>query len=203
MQIAYVVEMARLAKAWGAKLVRVFTAYEHEPGQVKALWEQNVQALRECAERVAPLGITLALQNHHDLGLDTDALLELLGDIGHPNCRLSFDAWSLALRGEDLYASAKRAAPHTVISTNADYIRLPRWHYLPELTNYKRLEPDLVKAVPFGEGFIDYKSFFKGLKDGGFDGWANYEMCEKLRGGGSLENLDRCAKAYLDYFSKL
>src|SRR6185503_9791870 len=32
--------------------------------------------------------------------------------------------------------------------------------------------------------------FFKGLRDGGFNGTAVYEMCSPLRGGGSLENLD-------------
>ena len=46
-----------------------------------------------------------------------------------PNCKLGFDAWSPALRGEDLYESAKVAAPHTVITTNADYVRLPRYRY--------------------------------------------------------------------------
>jgi sugar phosphate isomerase/epimerase len=54
-----------------------------------------------------------------------------------------------------------------------------------------------VRAVPFGEGFIDYEAFFRGLRDGGFDGVATYEMCSPLRGGGSLANLDACAGRYL------
>jgi sugar phosphate isomerase/epimerase len=201
-QIAYVESLGRLAKAWGGRLVRVFTAYEHEPARTKALWEENVTALRECASRLADLGVQMAIQNHHDLGLESESLAELLSDIGHPNAKLSFDAWSLALRGEDLYAQAKKMAPHTLITTNADYIRIPRWQYKPEHTNYVRLQPDLVRAVPFGQGFIDYQGFFRGLTDGGFDGWANYEMCEKLRGGGAMKNLDSCARTYLDYMKK-
>ena len=63
--------------------------------------------------------------------------------------------------------------------------------------NYERVQPDLVRAVPFGDGFIDYRAFFAGLRDGGFDGIATYEMCSPLRGGGSTENLDRCAARYL------
>ena len=86
----------------------------------------------------------------------------------------------------------------TVLTTCADYIRLPRYNYIPALTNYAPAKPDLVMAVPFGDGFIDYKSFFKGLKDGGYDGWALYEMCEKLRGGGAMENLDRCARLFVE-----
>jgi sugar phosphate isomerase/epimerase len=141
--------------------------------------------------------MTVAVQNHHDLAVHTSALLELLHDIGRPNCKLGFDAWSPALRGEDLYESARLAAPHTVLTTNADYIRLPRFRYRPEQTNYEPAPPDLVRAVPFGTGFIDYAAFFAGLRSGGFDGLATYEMCSPIRGGGSLENLDECARAYV------
>ncbi|MEO2034649.1 MAG: sugar phosphate isomerase/epimerase, partial [Planctomycetaceae bacterium] len=120
-------------------------------------------------------------------------------DIDRPNCKLGCDAWSPALRGEDLYEMAKKLAPHAAITTNADYVRLPRYHYQPELINYQRVEPDMVRAVKFGEGFIDYSSFFRGLQDGGFDGIANYEMCSPVRGGGDIENLDAYARAYVDW----
>jgi len=63
--------------------------------------------------------------------------------------------------------------------------------------NYQVAGPDLVRAVPFGEGCIDYAAFFRGLRDGGFDGVAAYEMCSPLRGGGAVENLDRCAAQYV------
>jgi sugar phosphate isomerase/epimerase len=148
-------------------------------------------------DRAAAHGVTIAVQNHHDLALDTDALLALMTEIGRPNCKLGFDAWSPALRGEDLYAAAKKAAPHTAITTNADYVRVPRYRYRPELINYERLSPDLAQAVPFGSGFIDYEAFFRGLSDGGFAGIATYEICSPIRGGGSLENLDTCAAQYL------
>jgi len=46
---------------------------------------------------------------------------------------------------------------------------------------------------------MDYRAFFAGLREGGFDGPAAYEMCSPLRGGGSLENLDRCAARYLEW----
>jgi sugar phosphate isomerase/epimerase len=197
MQVAYVEALARLAAQLRCGVVRVFTAYE-SPGQTAgALWPRVVALLRECCDRAASYGVTVAIQNHHDLAVHTDALLELLTDIGRPNCKLGFDAWSPALRGEDLYEAARRAAPHTAITTNADYVRLPRFQYLPALVNYQPAAPDLVRAVPFGQGFIDYKAFFRGLLDGGFDGVATYEMCSPLRGGGAVENLDRCAAQYL------
>jgi sugar phosphate isomerase/epimerase len=142
------------------------------------------------------------VQNHHDLAVHTSALLELLADVGRPNCKLGFDAWSPALRGEDLYEAARLAAPHTVLTTNADYVRLPRHRYRPDLVNYEPAGPDLVRAVPFGEGFIDYPAFFRGLQDGGFNGVAVYEMCSPVRGGGSVENLDRYSRAYVEWMRR-
>jgi sugar phosphate isomerase/epimerase len=199
MQVAYVESLARLAKELHCGVVRVFTAYESRGQPAGSLWPRVVAALRECCDRAAGYGVTIAIQNHHDLAVHTDALLELLADIDRPNCKLGFDAWSPALRGEDLYEAARRAAPHTAITTNADYVRLPRFCYEPALVNYRPAAPDLVRAVPFGEGFIEYRAFFRGLTDGGFDGVATYEMCSPLRGGGSIENLDRYAAQYLKW----
>jgi sugar phosphate isomerase/epimerase len=199
MQISYVESLSRIAHALGAGVVRVFTAYESDRHGLSTLWTGVVAALREMCDRAANYHVTLAVQNHHDLALHSDALLELLADVDRPNCKLGFDAWSPALRGEDLYESARRVAPHTVMTTNADYIRLPRFRYQPELVNYERVEPDMVRAVRFGEGFIDFPAFFRGLRDGGFDGIANYEMCSPLRGGGAIENLDRYADHYVNW----
>ena len=197
LQIAYVESLARMAYGIGAKVVRIFTAYEANGSDPTALWRRVVAIVREMCDRAAAYGITIAIQNHHDLALDTDALLALVAEIDRPNCRLGFDAWSPALRGEDLYAAAKKAGPYTIITTNADYVRVPRYRYRPELVNYERLAPDLVQAVPFGSGFIDYEAFFRGLLDGGFNGIATFEICSPIRGGGSLENLDACAGKYL------
>jgi len=199
LQIAYVESLARIAAELGASVVRVFTAYETEGQDLTSLWNRAVSALREMADRAASHNVTLAIQNHHDVALPTDALLELLHDIDRPNCKLGFDAWSPALRGEKLYDVARKAAPHTVITTNADYIRVPRFRYQPALVNYERQSSDWVRAVPFGIGFIDYEGFFQGLRDGGYNGLAVYEMCSPVRGGGTLENLDACATGYLEW----
>lgn len=197
MQIAYIESLSRIAKAVGAGIVRLFTSYESGTTPFTLLWERTAKAIQECCDRAAAHGITIAIQNHHDIAVHSDSLLELLNDVNRPNCKLGFDAWSPALRGEDLYATAKRLAPHTICTTNADYVKLPRFHYQPALVNYQPALPDAVRAVPFGTGFIDYQAFFQGLRDGGFDGIATYEMCSPVRGGGSRENLDACAAAYV------
>jgi sugar phosphate isomerase/epimerase len=199
MQIAYVESLARLAAELGAPVVRIFTAYEASGNSPQSVWNGAVQAIREMCDRAATHRVTVAIQNHHDLAVHSDLLLELLSDVDRRNCKLGFDAWSPALRGEDLYESAKKMAPHAVITTNADYVRLPRFRYRPELINYERVQPDIVRAVRFGTGFIDYPAFFRGLKDGGFDGYFNYEMCSPIRGGSSGENLDDYAAHYVQW----
>jgi sugar phosphate isomerase/epimerase len=128
-----------------------------------------------------------------------DALLWLIQEVGEPNVRAAFDAWSPALagvNGEALAAAAKKLAPYMAYTTVADYVKHPRLRYDATLTNYVAGD-DLVRAVPFGTGFIDYHAFFRGLADGGYRGLATYEICSPIKGGGSLENLDACAKTYL------
>jgi len=199
MQIAYVESLARMAAALGASVVRVFTAYETQGHGPYPVWNGVVRALQEMCDRAAAHGVTVAVQNHHDVAVHSDALLELLGDVDRLNCKLGFDAWSPALRGEDLYEAARRMAPYAAITTNADYVRFPQYRLNAPVINYRRVEPDLVRAVKFGEGFIDYEGFFRGLKEGGFDGIANYEMCSQIRGGGAMQNLDAFAAHYVHW----
>jgi len=79
-----------------------------------------------------------------------------------------------------------------------DYQLRPRYRYNSAVVNYEPQTP-YVQAVPMGEGFIDYPAFFAGLREGGFTGSIAYEMCSPLLGGGSLENLDRYARRFLEY----
>jgi len=198
-QTHYVQGLAKLGSKIGVKVIRLFSAYESPHVSVGALWGRTVAAIRECCDHADEFGMQIAIQNHHDLGVAPAAMLELLAEVDRPNCRLGFDAWSAALLGEDLYEVARKVGRHVAITTNADYVRLPRYRYRPELVNYESAGPDLLRAVPFGEGFIDYKAFFRGLLEGGFDGIATYEMCSPLRGGGEMANLDRYARQYLQW----
>lgn len=203
MQVRYVADLARIAAGLGAKIVRVFSGYFTSDANFQTDWTRCVEALRECAAVTADHGVVLGLQNHHDVGLTAESIDELLIDIDHPNLKLMFDPWSVALTGGDLYATARRLAPQMVQTTLADYVRLPRFHYRPELVNYEVCGPDAVRAVPLGAGFIDLESFFRGLRDGGFDGYVAYEMCSPLRGGGSAANLDEAARRSLGRIREL
>ncbi len=194
MQVLYVRQLAELGRALGAKIVRVFSGYFTDLADHHADWTKCVTALRECAAVCADYGLILGVQNHHDVGVDVAAFRELLDEINHPNAKAMFDPWSIGLHGADLYRSAKEMAPRMVQTTLADYIKVPRWQYRPALINYQPIEPAAVKAVPLGEGFLDLDGFFRGLREGGFEGYVAYEICSPIRGGGSETNLDAAAK---------
>jgi sugar phosphate isomerase/epimerase len=145
--------------------------------------------------------VTLAVQNHHDIALHHDAMYWLLKEVNHPNVMAGWDAWSPVLEGltsEELRESILKMKPYLVNTIAADYVAHPRFSYVHNLTNYKQEKP-VMRAVPMGEGIIDYDTWLETLKEIGYQGWIVYEMCEVLEGGGSIENLDRTAKIFLEY----
>ena len=57
--------------------------------------------------------------------------------------------------------------------------------------------------MPIGQGVTDYETFVRALAEVGYQGALSYEMCSPLVGGGSMENLDRCARESLAYLREL
>ena len=201
-QLACIGQLAELARRLGAKIVRVFTGYLTQRDSFQRDWDTCVRATREAATIAGDQGVILGVQNHHDVGVGAASYLQFLEEVDHPNCRAMFDPWAMAIHGDDMKDWACRMAPWMVQTTLADYVRVPRYAYRPGLVNYERLE-DVVRAVPLGEGFVDLDAFFAGLREGGFAGYVAYEMCSPLRGGGSVENLDRVAARSLEVIKRL
>jgi sugar phosphate isomerase/epimerase len=199
MQLLYIRQIAAAAKKLGAKLIRIFTGYT--TAESSADWNKCVKATREAAELAGQFGVTIGVQNHHDVAVGVDAYVEFLDEVDHPNCKAMFDPWSPALHGEDLHKAAKRLAGRMVQTTLADYALLKRYRYLPGLVNYQAAEP-MARAVKLGEGVLDLEGFFAGLREGGFGGYVAYEMCSPLRGGGGEANLDAYARHALEKIRK-
>lgn len=201
MQIYYITELARLARDLGGSLVRIYTGYEHPAQAYTPQWNLVVSSIKECAQRAAEFGVTLGVQNHHDLGAGFESQFDLIEAIGEPNCKALFDAWAPALHGADLAVAARKMAAITAHTTIANYQRRPRYRYDPAVVNYTALTP-YVQAVPIDEGFIDYRDFLGSMRDFGFGGSVAYEMCSPLAGGASLENLDRYARRFIDFLQQ-
>lgn len=204
-QACYVGELAKLASDLGADMVRVFTGYERPGVPFDKQYAAVVEGLKLAGQKAAEYGVTLAVQNHHDIASHHDTMYWLLDEVNLPNVKAAFDAWTPTLQRLDakqLRAAVVKMKPFIVHTTAAQYARLPRHHYEETLVNYCR-DKTLIRAVPMGEGIVDYKTFFNSLEEIGYQGYIGYEMCAELAGGGDIENLDRTARRFLDYVSKL
>jgi sugar phosphate isomerase/epimerase len=202
MQIRHVQDLAEMARALNGGLVRVFTGYDSPHAAPQAQWKITVDALRECSRRAADCGVTIGVQNHHDIACGYESLYDLIQEVDHPNCRAMFDAWAPALHGVDITSAAKRLAPITVHTTIANYQMRPRYRYVPALVNYEEITPS-IQAVSVDEGFIDYPAFLAALAAGGYTGAVAYEMCSPVAGGGGEDNLDRYARKFVAFMHTL
>lgn len=200
-QAVYIGELARLARDLGTSMVRVYTGYERPDIAYDKQYALVVEGLQMAGKIAAKYGVTLAVQNHHDIALHHEAMKWLLDEVNLPNVKAAFDCWSPTLEGlspEDIRKAILTMKPYIVHTTTADYKELPRYVYELNHTNYTKVKSQM-RAVPMGEGFLDYKSFINTLKEIGYQGYIAYEMCEVLEGGGSVENLDRAALKFLEY----
>lgn len=204
-QACYVGQLAELASDLGTDMVRIFTGYERPGVPFDKQYAMVVEGLKLSGKKAAQYGVTLAVQNHHDIAVHHDMMYWLLKEVDLPNVKAAFDAWSPTLEGlspEQIKAAVLKMKPYIVHTTAADYVRLPRYRYESTLTNYLPSET-LIRAVPMGKGIVDYETFFKTLKEIGYQGYIAYEMCEVLDGGGDTENLDKTAKEFLEYVKRL
>jgi sugar phosphate isomerase/epimerase len=200
-QAIYVGELARLARDLGTNMVRIYTGYERPDLPYDKQYAMVVEGLQMAGKIAVKYGVTLAVQNHHDIALHHDAMKWLLDEVNLPNVRAAFDCWSPTLEGlssEEIKKAIYTMKPYIVHTTTADYAKLPRFKYEPDQTNYVAQLPQM-RAVPMGKGFLDYKTFINTLKEIGYQGYIAYEMCEVLDGGGSIENLDKSARSFLEY----
>jgi sugar phosphate isomerase/epimerase len=203
-QATWIGEIAELAKDLGTNMVRVFTGYERPGIPYDKQYAEVVSGLKMAGKLAADHGITLVVQNHHDIALHHDAMYWLLKEVNLSNVVAGWDAWSPSLEGfnaEQLRESILKMKPFIANTIAADYVSHPRFSYVNNLTNYQA-EQAVMRAVPMGQGIIDYKTWFAALKEIGYQGWVVYEMCEVLDGGGSIENLDKTAKIFLDYMKQ-
>jgi sugar phosphate isomerase/epimerase len=200
-QAVYIGELARLARDLGTNMVRIYTGYERPDVPYDKQYSMVVEGLQMAGKLAAKYGVTLAVQNHHDIALHHDAMKWLLDEVNMPNVKAAFDCWSPTLEGlssEEIRKAIYKMKPYIVHTTTADYEELPRFRYDLNHTNYIPLESQM-RAVPIGQGFLDYKTFINTLKEIGYQGYITYEMCEVLKGGGSVENLDKSARTFLEY----
>ncbi len=203
-QAAYIGELARLASDLGTDMVRVFTGFENSGLPFDRQYAMCVEGLQMAGKIAARYGITLVVQNHHDIAIHHETMKWLLDEVNLPNVQAAFDCWSPTFQGlssEQIREAVHSLKPYFYHTTVADYQSLPRFRYEGSQSNYSPLLSQN-RAVPVGEGILDYKTFITALKEIGYQGYITYEICSVLKGGGSIENLDNCSKKFLQYVNQ-
>jgi sugar phosphate isomerase/epimerase len=203
-QAAYIGEVCELAADLGTKMVRIFTGYERPGIPYDRQYATVVEGITLAAREAQKYGVTLVVQNHHDIALHHDAMYWMLKEINLPNVMAGWDAWSPSLEmlsKEEIRASVHKMKPFIVNTIAADYVEQPRYRYDNTLTNYISDKP-VMRATAMGEGIIDYENFIGALKEIGYQGYLVYEMCEVLEGGGTIQNLDATARKFLEYVKR-
>lgn len=203
---AYVESLCQLCEDLGCNLLRIFTGYRLDTVSYDVQYQEVVRGIRLASEAAQRHGVTLLLQNHHDVAAHYAEFAWLLREVDHPQVRAAFDCWSCYLQGahgEELRQAVHSMQQWLAFTTVADYHVLPQFRYEPGSVNYVRQDPPLVRATAPGKGVLDYKSFFTGLHEIDYRGYVAYEMCAPLEGGGEEPNLDSTARHFLDFLEEM
>ena len=154
----------------GAPLARVFVGSAPSPDKTEEAFKRGVDALRQCAEIGADIGMVVALQNHSGLTSTGDDMLRFYKEVNHPNFSLVMDTGHFT--GRDGPRGPKQAG-HTY-------------------DNYYRSVEQVAAIAPFmrvklyqldeqgQEKFIDYKRIFDILRARHYNGFCSlvYEGTE-------------------------
>lgn len=201
-ELVYWRAVVEVAAALDCRLVRTYTGFFHDGPPHRQQWDRCVRGLQEAARIAARYGVTMGVQNHSCIASHPDSLMDMVTDIGEGNVGIVLDAPMVAEHHLPLRETVLRVGQRIVHSHLTDFVRRTRYRYLPETVTYEEAGLEMV-AVPVGEGDVNYPEFVTALADIGYQGALSYEMCSPLVGGGSEENLDRCARQTLAYIQGL
>lgn len=198
-ELLYLRETIRLAHDLGCRIVRIYSGFLRPNIPYQDQWNWCVSYLREGAKFAEDHDVLLALQNHSEITVHHVDVLEMIEEIGSPAMRVALDAPYVVKTGVALEKAVADVGSLIVYSTASDHLyRTVALHLAPsafKATGSYTLTRNI--TVPVGQGKVDYQTFFKALKGVGYDAYMAYEICSPIKGGGSEENLDRCAKESL------
>jgi len=180
----------RAAHALGVGIVRAFSG-DLKPGlTLDAAWPWLVAGLQEAARQAAPLGVTLAIENHGRLLNDGRALARLIGDVGTAgaaNVGVTLDTGNFAWAGhnlEQVRADFAAVLPYIVSLHVKDGV----WRAAAGSSLAASFE-----FVPAGAGQLPVAEWLAALAGRGFQG----AVCSEYEGSGDFRAGTRASIAYL------
>ena len=175
----------RIANALGVGVVRACSG-DVKPGlTLESAWPWLVAGMQAAARRAAPLGVTLAIENHGRLLNDGPALARFLAEVGAANVGVTLDTGNFAWAGHNLTqvkADFDAVLPHVVSLHVKDGV----WQTDDALGAN-------VQFVPAGSGQLPLADWLAALTGRGYTG----AVCSEYEGGGAFREGTRASIAYL------
>lgn len=151
---------AEAAARMGAPNLRVFAG-----AREGLTWEEGRERIAECfrelTEFASPLGVRIALEDHHGLAASADHLLWYRERVDHPDFGFNVDIGNFVFGGDDCVEACRRTAPWAIHTHVKDFI-------------LEEGKPPRACAV--GEGDIDAEACIRALIDSGYDGYYSIEF---------------------------
>ena len=169
-----------LAKALGAKFIRV-TAGQNHPGterEVGMRWV--IDGFRRALDEVERQGITLAYENHTkgapwdywDFSQPSEIFLEILDALSDTPLGVCFDTANPLVLGEDVLALLEAVIQRVVVL------------HIFDLRAVGVFEP-----VRVGTGASPIPQIFSRMKQAGYDGWLSIEEASRMGPDGFTESI--------------
>jgi len=123
-QAVFIGELARLASDLGTNMVRIYTRYERPDMPFDKQYAMVVEGLQIAGKLAAKYGVTLVVQNHHDIAVNHDVMKWLLDEVNLPNVKAAFDCWAPTMQGltaDEIKKAVNIMKPYIYHTTVADY----------------------------------------------------------------------------------
>lgn len=146
------------------------TPLSHSPRMTDAEWETFTQRLNQVADYCLEQGVQIAYHHHMGTVVETEGDIDRLMERTKPSVGLLLDTGHLTCAGGDPVAVQQKYAGR-IIHVHCKDIRKD------VLTDARNRDISFLNAVLNGvftvpgDGFIDYTSLFKGLKQSEYSGW--------------------------------
>ncbi|MDE2896949.1 MAG: sugar phosphate isomerase/epimerase [Chloroflexota bacterium] len=147
----------------GAPQVRVFSGKPFSEDDRAASWDRCADALRECAEFGAEVGVVVSLQNHNhnQIAPDGEDVLRLIRQVDHPNLGHVLDTGQYAgSPGASGFADDEQRERHDYLNSIALTAPLAT-----------AVRAKLYRIATGREESLDYETIFQTIRSVRYNGW--------------------------------
>jgi sugar phosphate isomerase/epimerase len=162
----------RTAKQLGTNIVRVFAGDLSDEFTFDDAKKWIIEGLKSCAADAEKEEVYLALENHGLLAGKSEQVAEIIGKVGSPYVKATFDTGNFLLVHEDPKDAFKKLKDQIVHVHFKDFRKKRSNETLKGFRSVQGKE--LIGTVP-GDGQVDLAYILQGLKDWHYDGWLSIE----------------------------